>query len=153
MVMEVWTQEMGVLPLRFSCCCSFCIFIFCSLFWVSSSLSFPPCSFVSSVSLRRNQGNESLPFLFLQSLSVLPSYFLPLSVPWFCHPSIYPLSCFLLLWFYPPLECHAVDRALCFNAGVKVAIFFFSSEEDEQCWSYFTFWSLMFWKFCNQALG
>jgi len=40
-----------------------------------------------------------------------------------------------------------------FNAGVKAAVFFFSGEEDEQCWGYFSFWSLMFWKFCNQALG
>jgi hypothetical protein len=40
-----------------------------------------------------------------------------------------------------------------FNAGVKAAVFFFSGEEDEQCWGYYAFWSLMFWKFCNQALG
>ena len=103
-------------------------------------LSFSPCSFVSSVSLRRNQGTNvcsfSFPLVFPGPVVPRPSRFCPcffsllrllplfqskslpvflslffLSLPFFTLVLSLPSSRFFF-WFYPLLECHAVPCSL-----------------------------------------
>jgi hypothetical protein len=94
-------------------------------------VSFPPVRSSPLFLFEETRGYPtSTPFLFLLS---------PLS------------SRFFLVLSSLRMPCGPVLSV--FNAGVKAAVFFFSGEEDEQCWGYFAFWSLMFWTFCNQALG
>jgi hypothetical protein len=115
----------------------FCLLYFLPFFF-GSVLFFcflPPCSFVSSVSFWRNQRLPPRPLFFFFFLSLFSSRFF----------------FFFLVLSSLRMPCGPVLSV--FNARVKEAVFFFSGEEDELCWGSFAFWSLMLWKFCNQALG
>ena len=78
-------------------------------FFVPFSVQFPPsfsflqspCQFVSSVSLRRNQGNQSLLLLFSPPL-VIPPVVLSFSAPRFCPFFILPCVHGLSLAFIKP---------------------------------------------------